>query len=206
MDAFLNSAELTNDSSPLLFLNESGNFDLEPSNWTLPPELTTPNKTSVIIYSVFFAISLLGNTSVLIMLTFTRKQPQTRINYLITHLAVADLLVTLFNLPLEIGWRTTIAWRGGAFACKFLQFLRVFTLYLSSNVLIVISMDRYFAIIHPIRRFAARAWSSKMLIIAWVMAAICAIPQVSPFLNDDRSKKYICTLFMSQWFSNGTAK
>jgi hypothetical protein len=29
---------------------------------------------------------------------------------------------------------------------------------------------------------------------------------VSPFLNDDRSKKYICTLFMSQWFSNGTAK
>jgi gonadotropin-releasing hormone receptor len=186
MDELFNFAELMtmNDSSPLLFMNDSENSAADsnkPSNWTLPTELTTPNQISVIIYSVFFALSLLGNSSVFIILLFTKnKKSQTRINYLITHLAAADLLVTLFNLPLEIGWRSTIAWRGGAFGCKFLQYLRVFTLYLSSNVLIVVSMDRYFAIMHPIRRFAARKWSSKMLIIAWIVAAICAIPQVSP--------------------------
>lgn len=43
---------------------------------------------------------------------------------------------------MQIGWRTTNAWLAGNFACKIFLVLRAFGLYLSSNVLVCISLDR----------------------------------------------------------------
>jgi gonadotropin-releasing hormone receptor len=140
-------------------------------------EFSESGTTTIIAYSVLFAVAFIGNVAILVLM-LTGRRTQTRINYLIMHLAFADTLVTLFNMPLEIAWRSTVAWRGGSIVCKFFQYCRVFSLFLSSFIIIVVSLDRYFAIIRPIQRFASRSWSNKMLIAAWLSAAICAIPQV----------------------------
>ncbi|CAB3244037.1 unnamed protein product [Arctia plantaginis] len=80
-------------------------------------------------------------------------------------------------LLLEIGWRTTNAWLAGNVACKIFLVLRAFGLYLSSNVLVCISLDRFFAILYPLRLAIARKRSKTMLYMAWIIAFLCSLPQ-----------------------------
>lgn len=45
-------------------------------------------------------------------------------------------------MPLEIGWAITVSWKAGDLMCRIMAFFRVFGLYLSSFILVCISMDR----------------------------------------------------------------
>ncbi|GJQ69040.1 GPRGNR3 [Trypoxylus dichotomus] len=77
----------------------------------------------------------------------------------------------------DVGWRITVQWLAGNFACKVFLFLRAFGLYLSSNVLVCVSLDRYFAVLHPLRVNDARRRGKIMLAVAWGLSLLCAIPQ-----------------------------
>ncbi|XP_073946887.1 adipokinetic hormone/corazonin-related peptide receptor variant I-like [Choristoneura fumiferana] len=83
----------------------------------------------------------------------------------------------LENLVPKIGWRTTNAWIAGNLACKIFLVLRAFGLYLSSNVLVCISLDRFFAVLYPLRLAVARSRSKTMLSFAWIIALFCSLPQ-----------------------------
>ncbi|KAK9752136.1 7 transmembrane receptor (rhodopsin family) [Popillia japonica] len=78
---------------------------------------------------------------------------------------------------LKVGWRITVQWLAGNFACKVFLFLRAFGLYLSSNVLVCVSLDRYFAVLHPLRVNDARRRGKVMLAFAWGLSLLCAVPQ-----------------------------
>ncbi|XP_073960517.1 adipokinetic hormone/corazonin-related peptide receptor variant I-like [Choristoneura fumiferana] len=118
----------------------------------------------------------LGNLAVLMALARGRRR-RSRVDLLMTHLAVADVCVTCGVIPLEIGWKFTNAWLAGNLCCKLLLVLRAFGLYLSSNVLVCISVDRFFAVLYPLRLPAARRRSKQMLYSAWAVALACSLPQ-----------------------------
>ncbi|XP_053611429.1 adipokinetic hormone/corazonin-related peptide receptor variant I-like [Plodia interpunctella] len=131
-------------------------------------------------YGVLLAIGGIGNLAVLVTLARTRRR-KSRVDLLMTHLALADVCVTCGVIPLEIGWKYTNAWLVGNFLCKMLLVLRAFGLYLSSNVLVCISIDRFFAVIYPLRLPVARRRSKQMLYGAWVIALACSLPQSMVF-------------------------
>lgn len=53
-------------------------------------------------------------------------------------------------MPLEIGWAFTVSWKAGDAMCRIMAFFRTFGLYLSSFVLVCISIDRYVLYIQQI--------------------------------------------------------
>ena len=148
---------------------------------SVPNEVVDSSKRDIIIYIILFIISSVGNISVFTSLLRNRNR-KLRINLLIFNLAIADLIVTFIMIPLEVGWRITESWRAGDFACRLLQALRAFGPYLSSMVLVCISFDRYFAIIHPLKVNDAHRRSKIMLYFAWIISIVCSIPQVCPSL------------------------
>lgn len=77
----------------------------------------------------------------------------------------------------QIGWRLTVEWKAGNLACKVFLFLRAFCLYLSSNVLVCVSLDRCFAVVYPLRVTDARRRGKSMLLGAWIIAMLNALPQ-----------------------------
>ena len=55
-----------------------------------------------------FVASSLANLRVLYLLKKRYTTKKARIDLLLTHLAIADLFVTFFLMPLEVGWAATV--------------------------------------------------------------------------------------------------
>ena len=152
------------------------------SSWNdteLPDEMifSDRNIITIFLYCILFVVAASGNLTVFITLC-RNKGTKARVNLYILHLATADLIVTFIMMPMEIGWNATVDWRGGDVLCRILMFFRVFGLYLSSFVLVVISLDRYFAILHPLSLNDANRRGKMMLVVSWVSSAIASSPQV----------------------------
>ncbi|XP_076465191.1 adipokinetic hormone/corazonin-related peptide receptor variant I-like isoform X2 [Babylonia areolata] len=144
----------------------------------LPKELyfTDDSVVSVIAYACLFLVAACGNLTVFITL-FRNRGVKSRVNLFIMHLAIADLLVTFMMLPLEIAWHATVAWLAGDAMCRLMMFFRAFGFYLSSCILVTISLDRYFAIMHPLSISDATRRGKVMLIFSWAFSIISSIPQ-----------------------------
>ncbi|XP_054715563.1 adipokinetic hormone/corazonin-related peptide receptor variant I-like [Uloborus diversus] len=130
----------------------------------------------VVLYSLMFVMAAGGNIPVLVTLIRNRHR-KSRVNLMIMHLSIADLIVTFVMIPLEIAWRITVAWIAGNVVCKMMLYMRAFGPYLSSMVLVCISLDRYFAILHPLKVNDAQRRGKIMLTLAWVISILCSIPQ-----------------------------
>ena len=86
--------------------------------------------------------------------------------------------VILLQVPLEIAWCATVSWKADDVTCRFMVFNRIVGFYLSSFIMIVISLDRLSAIMFPISHMSNTKRTKVMLIMAWIAAPICALPQV----------------------------
>ena len=51
--------------------------------------------------------------------------------------------VILVAIPLEIAWKATVSWWADWLTCKLMVSFRIFGYFLTSNVLMAISMDRW---------------------------------------------------------------
>uniref|UniRef100_A0A182P4E4 G-protein coupled receptors family 1 profile domain-containing protein n=1 Tax=Anopheles epiroticus TaxID=199890 RepID=A0A182P4E4_9DIPT len=121
---------------------------------------------SIMVYTTLMVFSATGNITVLSILAQRKVRASSRINIMLAHLAIADLL---------IGWAYTVRWTAGDLMCRVMAFFRTFGLYLSSFILICISVDRYFAVLKPLKVHEHRA--VLMIAAAWIMSGLCSLPQ-----------------------------
>ncbi|CAH2009883.1 unnamed protein product [Acanthoscelides obtectus] len=57
------------------------------------------HRLSIAVYSVLMVFSAVANITVLVLLAKRRKQSPSKINTMLMHLAIADLLVTFLMMP-----------------------------------------------------------------------------------------------------------
>ncbi|XP_016964422.1 gonadotropin-releasing hormone receptor isoform X2 [Drosophila biarmipes] len=156
------------------------------------------HRLSITVYSILFVISTIGNSTVLYLLTKRHLRGPLRIDIMLMHLAIADLMVTLLLMPMEIVWAWTVQWLSTDLMCRLMSFFRVFGLYLSSYVMVCISLDRYFAILKPLKRSYNRG--RIMLACAWLGSVLCSIPQAFLFHLEEHPKVpgyFQCVIFHS---------
>lgn len=121
------------------------------------PQLTDKVIVKVIVLSVMGFISLVGNIATIWNIQKNRatrralRHSCSAIYALILHLSVADLLVTFFCIIGEALWSYTVQWLAGSIFCKLVKILQMFALYLSTNVLVLIGIDRWVAVKYPMK-------------------------------------------------------
>jgi len=151
------------------------------SNTTELPEdmqFNSAHVISIVGYSTLFLVSSIANCTVLMILIRRYKKTKSRVNLLLIHLAIADLMVTFLMMPGEIGWAATVYWAAGDVACRFYKFGSIFGLFLSSNILICISLDRFYAIVWPLSAGKAARNMKICLWAAWIFSFLSAAPQI----------------------------
>ena len=118
------------------FLNPENSSLVTPSSMLVTPsqpfpvEVTSavgeklPNSTefefnrrlllNVIAYSVMFVIGVIGNVVVFVAALRQHASPENHgrnnVHIMVVHLTIADLIVALVVMPLEIGWRLSVQW------------------------------------------------------------------------------------------------
>ena len=133
--------------------------------------------------SVISIAALIGN--VLVVVTFI-KTPILRIstNYYIVNMAVSDLLALLVNWPLYTteGMLTPKVFISGTSAssvCRLGMYLRAVSQSVSVLSLVLISLDRFVAIVFPLKRIVMKTKIRVIFLsLTWLIPFSYGLPQV----------------------------
>lgn len=124
-------------------------------------------------YAVTIICGLVGN-GLGISLALRRKAGNRATNLLITNMAAADLLVTLFAMPYSVLFiNVGQQWIGGVIGqvtCKFVHFSYQISIPASIFTVLLISFDRYFAICYPMKANVFRN-GKVMTTTIWISSA-----------------------------------
>ncbi|CAD6184722.1 unnamed protein product [Caenorhabditis auriculariae] len=148
-----------------------------------PPDVsvTTSMIAIVALYSTVFVVAFVGNFTMFLILCRNQLVKVRRVHSLLLHMNIAHLLVTLLVMPKEILHNYTVAWNAGDLLCRLCKFFDVFGVGLSMNVLICISLDRFYSIFFPLYAMRARKSVQRMVAIAWLASFITSAPQLYLF-------------------------
>ncbi|XP_005383513.1 PREDICTED: C-C chemokine receptor type 1-like [Chinchilla lanigera] len=128
------------------------------------------------LYSLVFIIGVVGNILVvLVLMKYKRLRSMTSI-YLL-NLALSDLLF-LFTLPFWIDYKVRDTWIFGDGMCKLLSGLYYMGLYGEIFFIILLTIDRYLAIVHAMFAIQARTVTFGIItsVITWALAILASIP------------------------------
>lgn len=136
------------------------------------------------IYSIICVLGTIANALAVCVLAHASASRRTVANTFMLNLCVSDLLF-LLSLPLwTVYYSQGYSWPFGRVACKVCGALLHLNLYASIFFITSMSMDRYLAIVHPLRSQSARDPKRARLtcILVWVLACACSAPTL--YLRD----------------------
>ena len=159
-------------------------------------------------YSLIFVVSLVGNSLIALVVYKTQTMRKT-INYLIVNMAISDLMFSIL-LPLEITKSYVDVWLiSGPFGqalCKLGIVLPQVSSVVSVQSLVLIAVDRFGAVVFPLR---SPLISSKLCPFFIVATWIIAMATFSPFLLSLKlvhySGKPACLLRWSETFGDNSS-
>ena len=153
----------------------------------------------IIFATLYSFIMLLGVTGNCIVITIVRKTPSmhTTTNYLLTNLAVADLLTLLLCPGLYDFALTSVRLQGfsGDLICKLFAGNAIVPITINVAVLTVctIAVERYLALVKPFRSLRiSKEAVGYVLAVLWVLAVLSCIPDIQANTFDIMSSKYPC--------------
>ena len=165
----------------------------QPSNCYNPTALRIGH---TIAYCVIFIISVVGNSfiGIIVYKTKTMRKP---INYLIVNMAMSDLLFPIFLIPKTVVEIHDDDWpiRGhlGEVLCKLAPFSADLSSAVSIQSLVLIAVDRFVAVVFPLR---SPLFSSKLyrffILATWIIAMATFIPYLLAFKLVEYDHEYKC--------------
>ncbi|XP_078364507.1 QRFP-like peptide receptor [Oculina patagonica] len=138
---------------------------------------TAANIGQTFAYCLIFAVSMAGNIliGIIVYKTKTMRKP---INFLIVNMALSDLLFPIFLIPRELTelyvdsyypWQ--ISGSLGQALCKLVFFFREISLSVSIQSLVLIAVDRFGAVVFPLRPPLMKSKLCPFFILAtWIVA------------------------------------
>uniref|UniRef100_A0A183CJC7 G_PROTEIN_RECEP_F1_2 domain-containing protein n=2 Tax=Globodera pallida TaxID=36090 RepID=A0A183CJC7_GLOPA len=153
----------------------------------VPPQHLFSDYVEIAYLGLVICAGLALNISVLKRLLLERKRAK-RGNKVMNgflllklNLNVSDILILLIHASGKLGWLITYEWRFGDFLCRLFNLLSMFTLYLSSNIVICIALDRLFTVLTARRMDLGQRKLNLvrlMLTLAWSFSLLFSLPQL----------------------------
>nr|CAD7438397.1 unnamed protein product [Timema bartmani] len=141
-------------------------------------QLSSPYYQSAlyILYGAIFVLALCGNGLVCYVVQASPRM-RTVTNYFIVNLAVGDILMTLLCIPFS--FVTTLLlqhWPFGRIMCSTVSYSQAMSVFVSAYTLVAISVDRYMAIMWPLKPRMSKTQAKVVILIVWTIAVITALP------------------------------
>ncbi|OAD61850.1 Neuropeptide Y receptor [Eufriesea mexicana] len=151
-----------------------------------------------LLYGTIFVVALTGN-GLVCYVVHSSPRMKTVTNFFIVNLALGDILIALFCVPTSsISTLILQYWPFGSVLCSTFIYLQAVSVLVSAYTLVAISIDRYIAIMSPLKPRLSK-WQAQLLILAvWVIAMVISLPIAivsglsQPMAKYERCNQYIC--------------
>ena len=186
------------------------NTTVNGSSCLSPFNSTAAKIGSTFAYCLIFVVSLLGNSfiGIIVYKTQTLRKP---INFFILNMAMSDLLSPIFHFPRRVTDLHADSWlisgSLGQALCKLAPFLSDVSTGVSIQSLILIAVDRFGAVVFPLR---SPLISSKLcpffILGTWVIAMAVHSPYlVAMKLVEYRRGQLVCTWRWNEAFGESSS-
>lgn len=134
----------------------------------------------VSLYVIVMLVSLIGNSLIFAVVLKNRKM-RTPVNFFVVNMAAADILITVFYMPRMIsrfflGSEWGISGGLGHFLCKIAPITQELSASVSVLTLIVMAVDRFFAVLFPLKRIITNLVANASIALVWIIAAAVRSP------------------------------
>ncbi|XP_021502216.2 chemokine XC receptor 1 [Meriones unguiculatus] len=143
----------------------------------------------VVLYSLVFLLSLVGNSLVLwVLVKYENLESLT--NIFILNLCLSDLMFSCL-LPVWISEQLWGLWLGD-FLCKLLNLIFNISLYSSILILTIMTIHRYLSVVSPISTLGIHTVRYRMLVITsvWAASILSSIPEAISRKDISKSCQY----------------
>jgi tachykinin receptor 3 len=153
-----------------------------------------------VLWSILYAgmvIVATGGNLIVIWIVFSHKRMRTVTNYFLLNLSVADTMVSTLNVTFNFVYMLNSHWPFGELYCKISQFIAVLSVCASVFSLMSISIDRYMAIMTPLRPRMGRTVTVLLAVSTWLLGIIIGSPSLMFFRTytmpyKDGEERVIC--------------
>lgn len=130
--------------------------------------------TVYMLYTSIFVLALVGN-GVVCYIVYSSPRMKTVTNYFIVNLAVGDIMMSLFCVPFSfVSILLLQYWPFGSLLCHLVNYSQAVSVLVSAYTLVAISIDRYMAILWPLRpRVSKRYVFVYLFIIIFYCCLFC---------------------------------
>ncbi|XP_070188356.1 tachykinin-like peptides receptor 99D [Littorina saxatilis] len=146
----------------------------------VPVNLTLPWWQQLFFYIIFVAMFVVaaGGNTIVIWIVLAHKRMRTVTNYFLINLAVADVMISLLNTPFNFLYNMYQDWWFDRAYCKFSSFISTCTISASVLTFMAIAIDRYIAIIHPLRPRLTGRIVLTIIVGIWLASILLALPNI----------------------------
>ncbi|KAH7980387.1 hypothetical protein HPB49_015478 [Dermacentor silvarum] len=176
-------------SAPPPLLLDSPYVSPDYGNLSLLPSLPAGNVSSgklyqvpvgfIVLLSIFYGlislVAVAGNFMVMWIVATSRRM-QTVTNFFIANLAVADIIIGLFSIPFQFQAALLQRWVLPEFMCAFCPFVQVLSVNVSIFTLTAIALDRYRAVMSPLKARTTKLRAKFIICGIWTLAVAAALP------------------------------
>lgn len=128
-----------------------------------------------VAFGLLWLVSVVGNALVCLVIHRSRRTQSTT-NYFVVAVACADLLSSLGSAPFVLLQVVSGHWPLSAATCRAVRYLQHLCPGVQVYVLLSISIDRYYTIVHPLSFKVSREKAKKMIAASWLLAAALVSP------------------------------
>ncbi|XP_013771865.1 RYamide receptor-like [Limulus polyphemus] len=157
-----------------------------------------PIGVQVLMYIMYIAISLaaIGGNGIVCYIVLSDPRMRTVTNFFIVNLAVGDILMAVLCIPFTFVVNLILGqWPFGAVFCVIFTYAQAVSVFVSAYTLITISIDRYIAIIKPLRPRMTKLQAKLLILAVWLVALLTPLPTaiVSKLVPQNDTEGYRCT-------------
>ncbi|KAK6169374.1 hypothetical protein SNE40_020440 [Patella caerulea] len=160
----------------------------------------------ITMYTLIIVLAVGGNLIVCYTILRVRRM-RTVINFFIISLAISDILMAIFCIPFTFVANLVLNyWPFGDILCPIVTFLQTVVVLLSCFILVAISIDRYVAIIYPLRQKLTKRQAGIIIAFVWFLAFCIPLPTALY----SKAHKYVdyptAPEFCEEIWTNGTVR
>ncbi|XP_027847242.1 tachykinin-like peptides receptor 86C isoform X2 [Aphis gossypii] len=140
------------------------------------------------VFIAMLIVAIVGN-SIVIWIVAAHRRMRTVTNCYMVSLSISDLFMASLNCLPNFIYMLNSDWAFGLELCMVSNFVAYWTVASSVFTLVAITLNRYMAIVHPLRHRRSKTRTQTVLVLIWLISVFLAMPCI--LYSDIKTKRYM---------------